>query len=107
MPDINLSIKDDGGTLTISLGDRLIINLEQLGGAGFEWEKDVFDSSFFEEKSPADASAKPQAVGGSGGRLFIFEPLKKGTAQIKLKHRRPWDPVKSTINEFGVTVHIK
>ena len=106
MPDINLSLNDDGGKLKISLGDRLIINLEQLGGAGYEWEKDVFDSSFFQETSPQDATVKKGAFGESGARTFIFQPLKKGTAEIRLKHRRPWDPDASTINEFAISIQI-
>ena len=107
MPDINLSLNDDGGKFTISLGDRLIINLEQLGGAGYDWEKDTFDSNFFQEKGPQNSTIKKGAIGGIGAKTFVFQPLKKGNTQVKIKHRRPFDPDASTINEFGVTIRIK
>ena len=105
MPEIDLRMKDDGGNITVSLGDKLIIHLEQLGGAGYDWEKEGFDSKFFQETSPEDAAFKSKDIGGGGDRIFIFQPLKKGTAEIRLKHRRPWDKG-STINEFAVTIHV-
>lgn len=107
MPDIILSIDDDGGKLKVSLKDRLIINLAQLGGAGYDWEKDDFDPDYFLEKSPQNSAPKGVGVGGSSVKTFIFEPKKKGATRIKLKHRRPWDPDKSTINEFNIAVQIE
>jgi len=110
MPDIILSIDDDGGKFTISLSDRLIVNLEHLGGAGFEWdydeEKDKIDGIFFLDKSPSDSSLNSGAVGGSGLKTFIFQPIKKGTTPLRLKHWRKWDPNSPPIKEFGVTIRI-
>jgi len=106
MADIILSIDDDGGKFTISLSDRLIVNLEQLGGAGFEWEKDEFDSNFFQDKSPPNSLLNGGAVGGSGLKMFKFQPIKKGTTSLRLKHRRVWDPDAPPIKEFGVTIRI-
>jgi predicted secreted protein len=106
MSDILLRNDDDGEKLKISLSDRLIINLDQLGGAGYDWEKDTFDPDFFQDKSPQNSALNGGAVGGTSVRTFLFIPKKKGTTQLKLKHRRPWDPDKS-IDEFSVTVQIK
>lgn len=115
MADLILNINDDGKNFTMSLRDRLIINLEQLGGAGFDWEKDEnknadkdkIVSAFFQDESPPNTTVSWGAVGESGVKTYIFKPRKKGTVQIKLKHRRPWEADAPPLNEFGVTIRIE
>lgn len=106
MSDIILGPNDSGKQFVITLTDRLIINLEQLGGAGYDWQKDDCDPDYFQEKSPQDTAVKGHALGGSGVKTFILQPLKKGTTHIKLTHCRPWEPADSVINEFSLKVVI-
>lgn len=107
MGDFNLSLDDNGRKLKIFLGDRLIINLKQLGGAGYDWEIFDLDQEILENLSHSDTAANSSALGGSGLRTFIFKSKKKGTTRLYLKHRRPWDPEDISIDEFILAIAIE
>lgn len=107
MSEIHVEQSDHGKTLKAHPNDVVEIRLDENLTTGYGWETAEIDSSVLE---PLDSSytEHPGSLLGRGGvRTFRFKAGSPGSAQLRLRLRRPWEPVDAAIEHFEITIEVK
>ena len=96
---------DKGSTVTVSVGTAIEIRLPENPTTGYKWELVPIIGL------PALTSDKyvlqGKSVGAGGERCFTITPLGFGHAEIRLFHRRAWEPPEASTESFGVLIIAK
>ncbi len=107
MSDIHIAQGDHGKTVKAHRGDVIEIRLDENLTTGYGWETAELDRSVLE---PLDSGyeEKPGSLLGRGGvRTFRFKAGSPGSAPLRLRLRRPWEPADAAIEHFEVTVKVR
>ncbi len=88
-----LTEADSGSSVTVSLGQELILNLKEVPTAGYQWKIIECDEKrlALSDLPLEDRTADPRIVGGSSRRRWRIRPLAPGTARLIMRHVRPWE----------------
>ena len=104
---IILTKQDSGKEIEVRLGDIIQIELQEMGGAGYQWHlQDLgtdcvrFDSE--ETKVPSDGRLGAPALG-----RWKFEVTREGSAEIRLDHYRPWEGIGRSTDHFSVRLNVR
>lgn len=106
MGEANLSGEDNGKTVDVRVGDRLIVRLQENPMTGFAWAVVSEDDKlvFLDSEYSAPSST---AVGGGGGlRTLTFFAERAGTALLQLRLWQAWEGESSVKEEFTAKVRI-
>jgi inhibitor of cysteine peptidase len=101
-----LTAADSGKSLSVTIGDKVILQLNENPTSGFLWALDRYNSEIIELRSSDYIRAPASAVGGSGQRLFVFQAKSSGNVHLSLKLRRQWDTAKPIASIFDVSVRV-
>ena len=82
-----------GETVALAVGDRLSIDLREPGSAGYKWRVTAAGSAVELVIDSFQAPA-PERIGAAGVRHLEFLARQPGSAQVKLRLVRPWEPDK-------------
>ncbi len=112
MADFELTIADDGKTLTIRPNDRVVVRLpEGAAGGGHLWQLDRIDdhiialeSKRYEPPPEPPPGTRPRA-GADRTVILTFVAKRPGQATIALKAARPWDP-RAVAKRFLVEIDV-
>jgi len=104
-----LTDEDDGASLTLRQGDRLMVALAGNATTGFEWANTLLvEYAVLRETEQMEYRAKPhpaEMVGFGGTFLFRYEAIAQGSQAFRFVYRRPWESVQpKEIVEFSVHV---
>ncbi len=103
-----LSVADNGKTVTIQTGDRLVITLDGNPSTGYTWEAKDLDISMFEQVGEARFESSNSNLVGAGGTLTLtFKALKAGASALALVYHRPWETGVEPLEIFTVNVTVK
>jgi predicted secreted protein len=108
-----LSDAADGTSVSVHAGDVLCISLTSTPSAGYRWAIEKMDESVLHQESadyvsPAQArSGSKEMVGGSGHEIFYFSVTGKGSTQLELVYRRPWDKGSAPARTWKVQIAIQ
>jgi predicted secreted protein len=103
MSEILLNRQDQGRTIMVALGARILVRLEESPTTGFVWtplhaaEALALVGSDFTPPAPA-------ALGGTGQRTLQFELRQPGSHPLLLALMRPWEAAATAVDRFTLTV---
>src|SRR5215471_5276028 len=80
MPEVTLTEADNGRSIMVSLGERVILRLNENPSTGFRWVVDKGDNGIIELSGTDYVQAPGSALGGGGHRVFVFEAKRSGSA---------------------------
>lgn len=104
---VSLDEADNGGTVSIKFGGRLIIGLASNPSTGFTWSI-VEKPPCLDERGSRDAGGKPSGnnVGVPGRRIFEFAGNGTCSGKLKFEYRRSWEKDVAAAKTFEVFVRV-
>jgi inhibitor of cysteine peptidase len=85
-----LTKADYGKSITVHLGDKVLLRLNESPSTGFRWAVESGASGIIEFHGSDYIPAQDSAVGRGGQRIFVFETKGSGRVRLVLKLRREW-----------------
>ena len=83
-----------GGQATaLGVGDTYEVVLDSNPSTGYQWLVD-FDAGYLElvnRHFEVDSNLNPPAPGTGGKETFVFRAVAKGSTQVELTYKRPWE----------------
>jgi predicted secreted protein len=83
-------VRTSGEHVRVSTGDRVVVRLEELGSAGYQWSITRVPGALTvvgEQVLPPDS----RAPGAAGAHEFVLDATGTGSGQVVLELRRPWE----------------
>lgn len=96
---------DNGKTVTIRVGEKLAVQLQELPTAGFVWVAANHEEALVLIDS--DYTPPSTGVGGGGLRTFSFMAKKAGVASLRFKLWREWEGESSVTEFFSITTRVE
>ena len=90
--EVKVTQADNGGEVTVGIGQVLVVDLEGNPSTGFTWsvaDKPVFLTTIGEPEFKADSDL----VGASGSLELRFSADEPGQGTLELWYARPWESV--------------
>jgi inhibitor of cysteine peptidase len=101
---ITLTKEDNGKTIELKAGDKLVVYLDENPTTGYRWTVEQGGEGIFDPPN-SEFIQTPEAKTGAGGkRVFTFHALKPGKTSLKLKHWRAWQGDSSVTTHFSVEI---
>jgi inhibitor of cysteine peptidase len=103
--DVYVSEKDQGGTISLDIGDQLKIRLHGNLTTGYTWKmiSDGKDCLKFDHHSFMPF----RICAGSGGIFtFTFQAVAKGASTVSLNYLRPWEKNVPVARSFTINVTV-
>ena len=105
---VNLTEKDNGGSVALAVNDTLAIRLAGNPTTGFIWEADNLDANHFAQIGTYAYSADSSLMGAAGQFTLTFKVLISGEGRLRLIYHRTFErnvpPLK--VFEITVTIHV-
>jgi len=102
--------EDRDRTLRLRIGERVRLELDQIGGTGYRWTTPRYnkvvlrlDSDTF---APPGSHRDSSLAGASGVRCFEFSAVSPGESQIETVPRQPWDKDEDSESRFRIIVKV-
>jgi inhibitor of cysteine peptidase len=108
--EINLSVKDNNGSIKAKKGDVLVITLEANASTGYTWDVASNKKSITKYKGKKyiePAKTNPPKVGAPGKEVLRFKAIRKGISKIKLIYHQPWDNKAKPAKTFSIEVAVR
>ena len=102
-----LTQADKGKSITVHIGDEIIINLTENPTTGYRWAIDKIDATVLLAQNPTFSSTPGGAIGSGGTRTFTFIAKQPGTVYLQLKLWREWQGDSSIIERYDVTIQVQ
>lgn len=103
---VTLTQRDNGKSIQIQVGDRVVVQLPENPTTGFQWSLDHTNDEVLQLENSEYNSPLAGSVGGSGQHTFTFQGKKPGVAESHFKLWRDWEGDKSITKRFVVTVEV-
>ncbi len=81
--------RQNGTTVELSRGQRLVVRLATRAGTGFSWAP-VAPTDGVLRLTKSETRRGPSMPGAAAAQIFTFVPLGPGTANVEFSYRRPW-----------------
>ncbi len=94
---------DPGQTISVKVGQKFAIALEENPSTGYRWQQ-KFDNSFLELVADSFKPPTRALPGAPGTRVFEFKALKKGEAEITTVLKRAWEENVAEPKVFTVSI---
>jgi len=105
MAATTLSSDDDGRTISLGLGESLVIRLAENATTGYIWNVRAGADDVLRLVDDRFDLASDHAVGGAGIRILEFRAVSAGTTALHLVNAQPWAPAEAS-DEFNVRVAV-
>ncbi len=94
---LTLTEADSGRTVTLKVGETLVLNLRNPGSGGYNVLPPVYDGEILALLSRKDIppEKRPQPLMGDFGRIeFTWEARQPGATEVTVNIARPWEQTK-------------
>jgi inhibitor of cysteine peptidase len=81
--------KQNGTTVELSRGQRLVVQLATRSGTGFSWAPAAPTDGVL-RLAKSETRRGPSMPGAPATQIFTFVPVAPGTADVEFHYRRPW-----------------
>jgi inhibitor of cysteine peptidase len=105
-PVLTLTQTDNGKSLTVGRGEKIVLHLHENPTTGFRWALEQADDEIVELVESNYSPRSGSGAGGGGQHSWTFTAQKVGSARIGLKLWRAWEGDKSIIERFTVTIRV-
>jgi inhibitor of cysteine peptidase len=102
---VNVGAQSNGSTVTVAVGDTILVKLEAQPGTGFAWHPTAAGSNLLELKSNQFAAAT--LPGGKSMQELAFVAKAPGNARVALAYRQGWQAQRAGDRTFSLVVIIK
>ncbi|GAB4373144.1 MAG: hypothetical protein Kow00114_34970 [Kiloniellaceae bacterium] len=99
MAEIDLTQADDGRTVPVHVGDRVVLTLPENATTGVRWTLPESDAV---ELLGDDNVAAGAGIGAGGMRVLTLRPTRRGTIALQLRRCQAWDPETTEDARFAV-----
>jgi inhibitor of cysteine peptidase len=101
------TLDDNGKSIKVAHGARLIIVLPSTPGTGYSWKVDNSAGECLKPLAqPKYVPARDAMPGEPGKEIFQFRAMKQGTGELKLDYLRPWEKNVAPAKTFSVTITV-
>jgi predicted secreted protein len=102
-----VTLRDDqnGETISVRIGDTVVVRLPEISGGGYRWTLGSVDADTIEIKEHHYEPTRA-GIGGAGASVWRFTPKRAGRTRLELKKLRPWNPGDSAGERFAVDLEI-
>jgi predicted secreted protein len=104
MAEVVLDQSNAEQSLSVALGDAIVVQVDETPTSGYRWEVAEVDPTVLELEDDAFTPAAGDRVGGGGQREFRFRVVGQGESQLRLIHRRSWEPETVATDELSATI---
>jgi predicted secreted protein len=81
--------EQNGTTVELSRGQRLVVRLATRAGTGFSWAPAAPTNGVL-RLAKSETRRGPSMPGAPAAQIFTFVPTAAGTADVEFTYRRPW-----------------
>jgi inhibitor of cysteine peptidase len=106
MAEIEIGLAEAGTSQEVTVGDELVVALDETPTSGYRWALDAFDDSILAAQGNAYVPPEGGRLGASGQHRFRFTVVGPGSTALNLVRRRSWEP-DSVAETFGTTIRAK
>jgi predicted secreted protein len=103
---VNLTEKNNGGSVALAVNDMLAIQLAGNPTTGFIWEADNLDANHFAQIGTYTYAADSKLMGAAGQFTLTFKVLSSGEGRLRLIYHRTFEKGVPPLKVFEVTVTI-
>lgn len=104
MAEFVVTQTENGGRVSASAGDFIVIRLSENPTTGYRWHVDTAGSLRLVEDGFTAASG---ALGAGGERVFRFAAMAPGISMVEVTLRRSWEVGTAAQAQFRVMVEVK
>jgi predicted secreted protein len=96
----------NGQAVSLKVGETLRLELPGIGGAGYNWHMDKFDSRYLELLSQETIKSEAGLVGSPVMHVWRFKAKQEGQTQIRLDYYRKWEGMTTASKHFLLYLNI-
>jgi inhibitor of cysteine peptidase len=96
----------NGNSISLSLGQILVVSLEANPTTGYTWEVDDIDVSMLNQLGEAQFQPESEAIGAGGTQTYYFRAIAEGQTDLSLAYLRPWEQRVTPLRTFILHVQI-
>ena len=102
-----LGLDEEGETISVEVGETLLVELAGNPTTGFEWTEDDPVSAILEPQSSeyVQDEAPGDMVGAGGTYRFRYEAIAEGEDVLSLTYARPGEPL-DVDDTWSVAIHV-
>jgi inhibitor of cysteine peptidase len=98
---------DAGKTISLHLGDTLVVTLDGNITTGYNWLMQPMDPEILKQVGEPAYTPESNKVGAPGKIVLTFQTVKTGQAYLVLNYMRSFEKDTPPLNTFEVTVVVK
>lgn len=107
LDDVIVTDKEDGKTVTVKVGQRLLVKLESNPSTGYGWSLDKTDEKLLAPDGEATFDVGDTNMEGAPTIQTLFFKAKGiGKVALELKYTRPWEKDTAPAKVYKITVNI-
>jgi inhibitor of cysteine peptidase len=103
---VQVSERENGNTVTLTVGDALEILLESNPSTGYQWVVDKLGSAVLKQGEPGVAGAGG-AIGASSKEVLRFEAVASGQTVVNLNYRRPFGKAATPTKSYRLNIFVR
>jgi inhibitor of cysteine peptidase len=104
VPDAVFQARDNGKTVSVPIGQRFRIELEENPTTGYKWTVPEFDQTCLALEMDEYTPAKTSGIGGGGIRQFVFAIKSACRVTLRMVNKRPWETDGEPAARFEITI---
>jgi inhibitor of cysteine peptidase len=104
MAQIDLKNVDDGKAYLVSVGDWIVIHLDENPTTGYRWGDESPIPDFLERCGDDFSSSEKAGIGSSGIRTMRFRASTSGRGKVSLRLCRDWERQAAPLGQFTITI---
>jgi predicted secreted protein len=105
--EIKLTEQDNGSSVEMQIGDRLVITLPGNVTTGYNWEaQPPADGTVLKQVGEPEVQAETNKVGSGGQITLTFEAVSTGQTPLTLVYHRSWEKNVPPQATFSVKVTV-
>jgi predicted secreted protein len=94
------TFKEDDRRIEVRTGDRFVIELSGIPGAGYQWSLSPGRLAGLVEREVLPSAG----IGGAAAYRFHLEAKAAGTDRVTAEYRRAWEPQPHQVVVFDITI---
>ena len=103
---LTLTEKDSGRTVTLKVGENLLLNLRNPGSGGYQVLPPVYDGEILTLLSRRDLPPTQSRPGDFGRIELVWQARQAGDTEVTVNIARPWEKHKSPEQFLKIRVRV-